>query len=215
MGKQKQGFGFCKGKGIGRSFVCADKGIKIKRRKKLSSYEFIHKAAKRLRKHQTLSEIIMADKLRAIDMKFLPQYPIRYQGFMAIIDFYLHRLKIALEVDGGYHLSENQQQNDRVKDFILSRRKMSVLRITNEEAEAITPEDLKQKIQDFYLNKKFNRSVLTQVKDESLSPMSQKGLMPLGEEGSLPESPHNPAISDFEISRSLGDSQASSNRSPH
>jgi hypothetical protein len=61
--------------------------------------------------------------------------------------------------------------------------------------------------------------ILTQVKDKSLCPdfsnEAEKGLIPLGEEGSLPVSPHNPAISDFEISRSLGDSQASSNRSPH
>ena len=50
-------------------------------------------------------------------------------GFIA--DFYCAKLRIVVEIDGGVH--EQQKDYDRLRDEILQRRQLRVLRFSNEE----------------------------------------------------------------------------------
>jgi very-short-patch-repair endonuclease len=58
--------------------------------------------AKKLRDNQTEAEIFLWENLPRLDIKgirFKRQHPILY----FIADFYCHKLKLVIEIDGGYH----------------------------------------------------------------------------------------------------------------
>lgn len=50
-----------------------------------------------------------------------------------VIDFYLPRISTAIEIDGGYHDTEEQRQKDAVKDKFLKSIGVDVVRIKNEQ----------------------------------------------------------------------------------
>ncbi|HAD13378.1 MAG TPA: hypothetical protein DCF33_13185 [Saprospirales bacterium] len=60
--------------------------------------------------------------------KFRRQHPAsRY-----ILDFYCHAVKMAIEVDGGYHFNEEQQRYDNQRSADLLDLGIKVIRFTNE-----------------------------------------------------------------------------------
>ena len=88
--------------------------------------------AKNLRKNMTGAEKKVWEKLKNNQLqgfKFRRQHPI--QNF--IVDFYCHKLKLVIEIDGKYHDSNNQQKLDKERTSIIKFQKLKVLRITNEE----------------------------------------------------------------------------------
>lgn len=90
--------------------------------------------ARGLRKRSTDSEQVVWDLLRNQKfqgLKFRRQYIIR--GFVA--DFYCHELKLALEVDGGIH--EQQKEYDAMRQEVIEREGISVLRIDNADSEGV------------------------------------------------------------------------------
>lgn len=60
-------------------------------------------------------------------LKFRRQQVI--EGFIA--DFYCNELRLIVEVDGGIH--ETQKDYDKLRDWIISRNDITVLRFSNEE----------------------------------------------------------------------------------
>ncbi len=67
-------------------------------------------------------------KLRQVDgHKFRRQYSIK--GF--VVDFYCSELKLAIEVDGGYHLGKDQIDYDRARQQLLETLNICFLRFTN------------------------------------------------------------------------------------
>jgi len=50
-----------------------------------------------------------------------------------IADFYLHSLKLVIEIDGGYHLQQFQKEYDDFRDKDMEAFNISVLRLTNHE----------------------------------------------------------------------------------
>ena len=74
----------------------------------------------------------MWQKLRAGEMHgftFNRQKPLgRY-----IVDFYCKRLKLVIEVDGGYHFEEEQKIKDKEREQILQRLGLHFLRFHDEE----------------------------------------------------------------------------------
>ncbi len=50
-----------------------------------------------------------------------------------ILDFYCDKYKLAIEIDGNYHLESKQKRHDRIKDEYLSSLGIKVLRYSNEE----------------------------------------------------------------------------------
>ena len=87
--------------------------------------------SQKLRANQTDTERILWSKLRRKQIKgylFTRQKPIgRY-----IVDFYCHKLKLVIEVDGDLHyLTEKNKIKDRERDQCLNNLGITVYRINN------------------------------------------------------------------------------------
>jgi very-short-patch-repair endonuclease len=91
-----------------------------------------YREAHRLRRDMTASERMLWTRLRRNQVAgchFRRQHVIR--GF--IVDFYCHKAKLVMEVDGGIHRS--QAESDRIRDDVLRSEGILVLRISNERIE--------------------------------------------------------------------------------
>ncbi|MGJ8683091.1 MAG: endonuclease domain-containing protein [Nonlabens sp.] len=91
----------------------------------------VRKFAIHLRANTTESE----DKLwgylkgKPLGFKFRRQHPFN----LYVLDFYCHKLKLAIEVDGGYHFKRLQQKKDRARTLDISKYNVEVIRFTNDE----------------------------------------------------------------------------------
>ncbi len=98
---------------------------------------------KKLRQNATKSELIFRDKLKEIGLPFNFQKGFIARDYYCITDFYLKKpYKLCIEIDGGYHLDEAQIIKDNRRDYYLLDRKFKIWRLTNEEAESITIEQM-------------------------------------------------------------------------
>lgn len=66
---------------------------------------------------------------KKLGAKFRRQHP--FGRF--ILDFYCHEKKLAIEIDGGYHLDEAQQQYDALRTEYLREMGVREIRFSNEE----------------------------------------------------------------------------------
>ncbi len=91
----------------------------------------IFEYAKVLRKNPTIAEQTLWRYLnkRRLGVKFRRQHPI----FKYIADFYCHKLRLVIEVDGDYHLDFNQGEYDKFRTEDLSEFGIKVVRFTNEQ----------------------------------------------------------------------------------
>ncbi|MFN8576369.1 MAG: endonuclease domain-containing protein [Candidatus Sericytochromatia bacterium] len=95
---------------------------------------------RKLRKEQTPQEKILWELLRNRQIcgkKFLRQYPIKFnldegERFF-IADFYCSENKLVIELDGRVH--ENTKEYDKLRDSLISLKKIKVIRFTNDEIE--------------------------------------------------------------------------------
>ncbi|ADQ80832.1 leucyl-tRNA synthetase [Paludibacter propionicigenes WB4] len=86
--------------------------------------------AKQLRNHQTEAETFLWNHLSSIEgVRFKRQHPILY----FIADFYCHKAKLIVEVDGGYHTISEQYLYDKNRDNELTELGLKVIRFTNEQ----------------------------------------------------------------------------------
>lgn len=88
--------------------------------------------AKQLRNNQTEAELFLWGHLKFITIsgvRFKRQHPILY----FIADFYCHRAKLIIEVDGGYHNLPEQYIYDKNRDKELEEFGLKVIRFTNEQ----------------------------------------------------------------------------------
>jgi len=88
--------------------------------------------AKELRNNQIEAEIFMWNYLPKTQIKgirFKRQHPILY----FISDFYCHKAKLVIEIDGGYHNMPEQYQYDKNRDSELEDLGLKVIRFTNEQ----------------------------------------------------------------------------------
>jgi very-short-patch-repair endonuclease len=86
--------------------------------------------ARQLRRNETKPEKIMWKLLRNrrfLGFKFRRQHVI--EGFIA--DFYCHKLKFIVEIDGGIH--KKQKRYDEIRDVILMSKGYSIIRFKNED----------------------------------------------------------------------------------
>ena len=91
----------------------------------------IFENAKLLRKNQTPAEKKLWSYLNKnkLGYKFRRQHPIATY----IVDFYCHKLKLVIEVDGAYHLDEDQKSQDDIRTSELEQLGLVVVRFSNEE----------------------------------------------------------------------------------
>ena len=96
-------------------------------------YNILKGFAKENRREMTIAERILWEGLRnkKTGFKFRKQHPIGDY----IADFICIEKKIVIEVDGGYHNTLEQQQDDRVRTIDIEKMGYNVIRFTNEEVE--------------------------------------------------------------------------------
>ena len=93
----------------------------------LGADKLLFEKAATLRRQQTFAEEILWDYLRTkpLGFKFRRQHPLASY----ILDFYCHRLKFAIEVDGSIH----QKENDEIRQKQLEEGGLSFIRFTNDQ----------------------------------------------------------------------------------
>ncbi len=96
-------------------------------------YKILKEFAKENRREMTIAEKILWEGIRnkKTGYKFRKQHPIGDN----IADFICIEKKLVIEVDGGYHNTLEQQQDDRVRTIDIEKMGYSVIRFTNEEVE--------------------------------------------------------------------------------
>ncbi len=86
--------------------------------------------AKELRKNMTKQE-------KHLWYDFLCTYPIRFQRQKTIdnfiVDFYCHKAKLIIEVDGSQHYTEDGIEYDSIRTQILEKYDLEVIRFSNNE----------------------------------------------------------------------------------
>ena len=88
--------------------------------------------AKELRKNATPWE-------RKLWFYFLKDYPVRFQRQIVIgnfiVDFYCHKARLIIELDGSGHFFEQQMDYDDKRTEFLKKNNLKVLRFTNLETD--------------------------------------------------------------------------------
>jgi very-short-patch-repair endonuclease len=103
------------------------------------AFSQIFSNAKKLRENGTEAEemLWLAVRDNQIDgYKFRRQHPLS----IYVADFYCHALKLVIEIDGGYHLDEEQQLLDKKRTSDIEFQGLKVIRFTNEEVMLRLPE---------------------------------------------------------------------------
>lgn len=103
--------------------------------------KIIKRAAKDLRNNSTQSEVILWNyiKQEKLGVKFLRQKPIYVYtedtglDRFIIADFYCHRKRLVIEIDWDIHKEEIIYELDRVKQDLLKKQNIKVLRVKNGE----------------------------------------------------------------------------------
>ena len=88
-------------------------------------------AARILRKNETPAEKCLWEELnkKQLGYKFRRQHPI----WIFIADFYCHKLKLVIEVDGGIHLLPEQREYDIGREEEIEQFDIRIIRFTNEQ----------------------------------------------------------------------------------
>jgi len=91
----------------------------------------IFEKAKYLRNHVTPSEMILWGKLK----ECFPEYRFKRQHPLSnyIADFYCHKLKLVIELDGSIHEHEKVKKNDKERQSAIESLGLHVIRFTNED----------------------------------------------------------------------------------
>ena len=96
-----------------------------------STYQLLCQNAKYNRKHPTKAEELLWEHLRGkqLGVRFRRQHPV----YDYIPDFVCLSLNLIIEVDGDYHLAEEQKLSDEKRDAYLMTFGFHIIRFTNEE----------------------------------------------------------------------------------
>jgi len=73
-----------------------------------------------------------------VDFKFqqiisIRDYKTKKEKFFYIVDFYIPKYNLIVEIDGLYHFTKTQLEKDIVRENMLRSRGFNILRLTNEE----------------------------------------------------------------------------------
>jgi very-short-patch-repair endonuclease len=85
-----------------------------------------------LRNNMTLAEKLLWDELKRKEIfnaRFKRQHPID----IFVVDFYCHKHKLVIEVDGKIHLKEEVQEYDDGRSHDIEKLGIKILRFTNKE----------------------------------------------------------------------------------
>lgn len=102
--------------------------------KKSMFYEsspIIFENAKKLRNNLTHSEIVFWGLVK----QYFPNYRFKRQHPISqyIADFYCHKLKLVIEIDGSIHQTKEIKNNDALRDKFMQSLNLKIIRFTNDE----------------------------------------------------------------------------------
>ncbi len=115
----------------------------------------IFKRAEQLRERMTEAECLLWEELRnkKFPVKFRRQHPLgKY-----IADFYSHKLKLVIELDGNIHLKPEVNACDKIREDVIRSFGLTVIRFTNEEViynMEVVLSKISTLVDDFLSNKK-------------------------------------------------------------
>jgi cyclase len=92
----------------------------------------IFRRAEILRNNMTEAENILWKRLnykQLKGLKFRRQHPIN----QFIVDFYCHKAKLIIELDGGIHLNKEVLERDHGREYILKNYGLEIIRFNNKE----------------------------------------------------------------------------------
>jgi len=98
---------------------------------------------KKLRENPTKYESMLMGMLDELKEYYIPQKGFIKGNYYCIVDFYLPKRKLVIEVDGGYHFTDEMRKKDRARDNYLKSRKFKVLHLTNNAVKHIGSAGLK------------------------------------------------------------------------
>ena len=93
--------------------------------------DLLFQQARELRNNETHAELVLWGYLRTkpSGYKFRRQHPYGIH----ILDFYCHKLKLVIEVDGSIHSEEEVKRNDEERQRILEADGLIIKRFTNKQ----------------------------------------------------------------------------------
>lgn len=132
-----------------------------------TTYQLLLERAKKMRNNPTEAESLLWQFLRGNGLKehFRQQHPIC--GY--IPDFVCLRLRLIIEIDGGYHSEGEQQEQDKIRQDYLEKEGFSFLRFTNEEVLYDTDETIE-----------IIKDTIEELKAEAFQNTRQTSYPPLG-----------------------------------
>jgi very-short-patch-repair endonuclease len=88
--------------------------------------------AEKNRLNNTPAEAVLWEAIR---LKKLDGFKFRNQHAIGgyVVDFYCHEAKLAIEVDGEYHLEPNQKEYDEERTLRIEASGVKIIRFTNQE----------------------------------------------------------------------------------
>lgn len=94
-------------------------------------YDLLKANATQMRNNPTEAESALWQYLKSsqLGVKFLRQHIIGEY----IVDFLCRRNNLVIEIDGGYHFTEEQQKEDEIRTIWLEQHGYHVIRFTNEQ----------------------------------------------------------------------------------
>ena len=95
----------------------------------MSATDKAYKAARRLRKHMSLPEVLLWRLLRKASPPIRRQHPLGAY----VVDFYCPAAKLVIEVDGFAHVTGDRGRRDEVRDAWLQAQGLSVVRLAARE----------------------------------------------------------------------------------
>ena len=72
--------------------------------------------------------------LQAMGLSPIAQYPIKTAKKLFFADIYIPSLRLVIEVDGGYHLTEKQKRLDSNRSAVIRTKGMHIYRFSNRDA---------------------------------------------------------------------------------
>ena len=107
------------------------------------AHPLIFERAKELRNKPTLAEETLWKNVGQgqLNVKFRRQHP----ASMYVLDFYAHKVKLAIEIDGSIHAEEDVKRNDIERQKHLESLGIKFIRFTNKQV-LIELEDVVEKI---------------------------------------------------------------------
>lgn len=118
--------------GLGVNVPLQGLGVQLGERSMFyKSSPIIFANAKRLRDEPTEPEILFWSLLKQhfLGFRFKRQHPVSQY----IADFYCHKSKLVMEIDGSTHLTEEAKGNDKLRDEYMQSLDLKIVRFSNEE----------------------------------------------------------------------------------